>query len=141
MSPVRRSGLSRPTSVIVLPRKVICDGGAGWIERRFGGAATLARTWLYVKQPTINVTAPSTTLRTTLSPGCTSTSCSGCLNSVQRASSSLTQISTPTRTVAMYCKTTLLGTMALPGRRGMTNATTMYAITNTPTACQNGCLR
>jgi len=46
MSPVRRSGLSRPTSVIVLPRNVICDGGAGWIERRFGGAATLARTCL-----------------------------------------------------------------------------------------------
>jgi len=32
--------------VIVLPRNVIWDGGAGWIERKFGGAATLAFTWL-----------------------------------------------------------------------------------------------
>src|SRR2546425_85920 len=44
MSPVFRSGLSSPTSVIVFPRNVICDGGAGWMERRFGGAATPART-------------------------------------------------------------------------------------------------
>src|SRR5258705_12617262 len=97
--PGRRSGFSRPTRLIVLPRNVICDGGAGWIERRFGGAATPALTWLYVKQPTIRVTAASKAVRTTLSRGWISTSCSGSLNFDERSSSSLTQIRIPTSTV------------------------------------------
>ena len=73
--------------------------------------------------PTTNVTAASTAVRTTLRRGCTSTSCIGSLNWVQRASSSLTQISTPTSTVAMYWSTTLPGTIALPGNNGITKTT------------------
>ena len=39
----------------------------------------------------------------------------------------------------MYCSTTLFGTIALPGRIGMTHTTTAKATTRIPTACQNGC--
>ena len=40
-----RRGFSNPVRVMVLPRNVISAGGAGWIERKFGGAATVVRTW------------------------------------------------------------------------------------------------
>src|SRR5690606_5795587 len=75
----------------------------------------------------------------------TITRCSGRLKALQRSSLSLTQSSTPSATVSMYWKTTLLGAGALGmpssgGTYGMPNSISRYAITRIATACPKGCL-
>jgi hypothetical protein len=101
LSTSSRSGFSRPVREIVVPWKVISPGGAGWMDRRLGGAETDGRTRSKVMNATSRGSDTSRIRRTAFCSGATRTRRIGALNSRHRSSLSLTYSSTPTSTVSM----------------------------------------
>ena len=131
---------------MVSPRKSIWPGGAGCTERSAAGAETVGRTRSKVMKATSRGMVTMSAVRRTFWRGSTMTRWMGALNCFQRSSESLTQISTPTTTVPMYCRTTVAGTGALAtpkrgGRSQMPHSKRTYASTTTIAAWPSGCFQ